>query len=236
MVARHLSVIALSSLLTLTAAAQTGAGNPLTLQPGSRLWVEGTSTVRGFTCTAPSVNATIQTSSGGAVAATLAGEKSVSAVRIEVPSRSLDCANGTMNSHMFKALNAEQHPTIVFRMTSYDLTTVDPNTATVKLNGRLSLGGQEKPITMTAEAKQGPGGTLAGDRLPGCSTHRLRAPAAQPDDGHHEGGRRREGAVRSGSEELIHEGPESAGISRPPPNPEGEMTPSSNHESSRTRR
>jgi polyisoprenoid-binding protein YceI len=179
MAVRHLSVIALSSLLALTAAAQNGASNALTLQPESRLWVEGTSSVRGFTCKAPTVNATIQTNTSGAVAATFAGEKSVSAVRVEVPARSLDCDNGTMNSHMYTALKAAEHPTIVFRMTSYDLTTKDPTTATVKLTGRLSLGGQERPITMTAEAKQGPGGTLrvTGSQDVKLTDHGLRPPS-----------------------------------------------------------
>ena len=32
-----------------------------------------------------------------------------------------DCRNGTMNSHMLKALKATDHPQITFRMDSYDL-------------------------------------------------------------------------------------------------------------------
>ncbi len=179
MVARNVSVLALSGLLAIGAAAQNGMNGSLGLQPESRLWVEGTSTVRSFTCRAPTVNATIATSSVDAVAATLSGEKAVSTVRLEVPARSMDCDNGTMNGHMLTALKANEHPTIVFRMTSYDLTARDGSTATVRLQGRLNLGGQERPITMTAEGRQGPNGTLrlVGTQDVKLSDHGLRAPS-----------------------------------------------------------
>jgi polyisoprenoid-binding protein YceI len=177
MVARNVSVFALSGLLAIGAAAQSGMGGSLGLQPDSRLWVEGTSTVRSFTCRAPTVNATVSTSSAEAVAATLSGEKAVSTVRIEVPARSLDCDNGTMNGHMLNALKASEHPTISFRMTSYDLTPRD-GSATVRLQGRLNIGGQERPITMNAEARPGPSGALrlVGQQEVKLSDHGLRAP------------------------------------------------------------
>jgi polyisoprenoid-binding protein YceI len=156
---RIAATIALTALLATAAATQGPAANNMTLQPGSKLWVEGTSTVRGFSCAAGTINAAVAATSTGAVAATLAGQKAISTVHIEVPAQSLDCENGTMNGHMLKAIKADQHKSIVFHMTAYDVTT-QGSEATVKLTGRLRLGGQEKPINMTAVAKQGPGGTL----------------------------------------------------------------------------
>jgi polyisoprenoid-binding protein YceI len=160
MITRVASALALTSLLATAAAAQPAPGNILTLQPESRLWVEGTSTVRDFSCRAPQVEATVETSSVNAITATLGGDRVVNTIRVEVPARSLDCENGTMNGHMYKAIKADQHPMIVFRLTSYELAPKGAEAATVTLKGKLQLGGQEKDITLSAEARQGPAGTL----------------------------------------------------------------------------
>ena len=93
----------------------------LDLQPESRLWVAGTSTVRAFQCQAAAFDARIESTGADAVAAVLAGEKAVSTIEVIVPAEKLDCRNGTMNEHMRKALKAKEFPTVVFRAESYDL-------------------------------------------------------------------------------------------------------------------
>ena len=131
----------------------------LDLQPESRLWVAGTSTVRSFQCQAGAFDAKIESASADAVAAVLAGEKVVSRVEVTVPAEKLDCRNGTMNEHMRKALKAKEFPTVVFRASSYDLARTSDSVA-VTLIGSLTLGGVEKPITVKAYAKAGDNGTL----------------------------------------------------------------------------
>ena len=131
----------------------------LDLQPESRLWVAGTSTVRAFQCQAGAFDAKIESSGADAVAAVLAGEEAVSTIEVTVPAEKLDCHNGTMNEHMRKALKAKEFPTVVFRAASYDLSRTGESVA-VTLNGSLTLGGLEKPITVKAQAKPGPDGTL----------------------------------------------------------------------------
>jgi len=131
----------------------------LDLQPASRLWVSGTSTVRAFQCQAAAFDATIVSSGADAVAAVLAGEKAVSTIEVTVPAQKLECRNGTMNEHMRKALKAKEFPTVVFRATSYDLARTSESVG-VTLNGTLTLGGVEKPITVNAQAKPGADGTL----------------------------------------------------------------------------
>lgn len=132
---------------------------PIDVQPESRLWVAGTSTVRSFECQAGSFDAKLEAAGSNAVAAVLAGEKAVSAVVVTVPTDKLDCRNSTMNEHMRKALKAAQHPTVVFRVDTYELTKAAEGVA-VALNGTLTLGGVEKPITVNAQAKPGENGTL----------------------------------------------------------------------------
>ncbi len=155
---RTYTSLALAALLPLTVAAARVV-MPLDLQPESRLRVAGTSTVRSFQCQATSFDAKIESAAAGAVAAVLAGEKAVSAVTVTVPVEKLDCKNSTMNEHMRKALKASQNPTVVFRVNAYELTRAADAVA-VTLDGTLTLGGVEKPITVIAQAKPGENGTL----------------------------------------------------------------------------
>ena len=135
----------------------TSAFERLTLQPESRLWVEGTSTVKRFTCKASEVDATVE-GAPNAIAQVAAAEKGVSAVRVRVEAAKLECGNGTMNDHMRKALKAEANPVIDFKLASYDVSR-DGDGVTGTLNGTLSLGGVEKPISIPAVGKS-EGGAL----------------------------------------------------------------------------
>jgi polyisoprenoid-binding protein YceI len=138
--------------------AATPRATALDLQPTSRLWISGTSTVRSFECSAATFDANVE-SVPGAATAVLAGEKAVSAVEIRVNTERLDCKNGTMNEHMLKALKAKTNPTIVFKLASYDLAK-QAEAVRVTLNGTLSMGGVEKPISLTANATEGNSGML----------------------------------------------------------------------------
>ena len=140
------------------AMAATPRATALDLQPTSRLWISGTSTVRSFECSASTFDANVE-SVPGAATAVLAGEKAVSAVEIRVNTERLDCKNGTMNEHMLKALKAKTNPTIVFKLASYDLAK-QAEAVRVTLNGTLSMGGVEKPISLTANATEGTSGML----------------------------------------------------------------------------
>ena len=128
------------------------ATEQLSLQPESKLWVEGSSTIRSFTCTARVVTALVDTKSANAIPLLLIGEKAVIAVDVKVPAEELDCGNGTMNEHMLKAIKGVENPRILFRLSSYEIARA-AGTATGTLNGTLELGGVKKPITITAVGK-----------------------------------------------------------------------------------
>lgn len=139
----------------------------LTLQPGSRLWFDGTSNVKDFTCKSSTLAATVVTSGADAAPAIVAGSKSVTSVDFTLPVSSLDCDNGTMNGHMRKALEMEKHPRIAFTLSSYDLATGDAGVA-VTFVGSLTIRGSAQPVTLLARATPGADGGL---RLVG--THEL---------------------------------------------------------------
>lgn len=151
---------ALPALLAtaLVAASPVQMDGSLNVRPGSRLWVDGTSTVRSFSCEATSFDAQIA-ATDQAVNAVLNGVKAVQSVRVTVPAKALDCKNGTMNGHMLKALKADQHDEIAFALESYDLT---PENGTVRaaLNGTLTMGGVTKPISFEADVSSSDSGAL----------------------------------------------------------------------------
>ena len=146
-----------STLLTLAillpaSGAWTVANEMLVLQPQSRLWIDGTSTVRSFSCKAGEVNAVVEASGPDAIPQLLTGDKGVKDVRVTVPAERLDCGNGTMNEHMRKALKVTDNKTIEFRLTDYDVSRGTDGIAGT-INGKLVLGGVTRSITLKAEGK-----------------------------------------------------------------------------------
>ena len=134
------------------------ADDGLTLGNGSRLWIEGTSTVRGYKCTSTALRATIGAGSD-AVRAVLAGNKAVTSVQFTVPAKTLDCGNGTMNGHMLEALKAKENPDISFRLVSYDLAAAD-SAATGTLSGVLTIGGTDQTVALPVQVAAGAAGAL----------------------------------------------------------------------------
>ena len=149
----------MAAVLTPAAVAWTVATHLATLQPDSRLWVSGTSTVRSFECKATEIGAKIEAASPEIARDVVSGQKSVQTVVVKVAPAKLDCANGTMNEHMLKAVKAKDNPLIEFRMSSYDIVRSEAATAGT-INGTLSLGGVQKDITLQATGSVGPNGTL----------------------------------------------------------------------------
>jgi polyisoprenoid-binding protein YceI len=131
----------------------------LVAQPQSKLWVEGTSTIKPFQCSVPSFTISVKGTGAGAVDAVLAGQKAVKTVELTVPAAKIDCGNGTMNEHMRTALKAEENPTIKFALSSYDVAKAgDGAKGTVR--GTLALGGAQHPIDVSATATDAGNGAM----------------------------------------------------------------------------
>jgi len=137
------------AILVPASGAWTVANEQLVLQRQSRLWIDGTSTIRSFTCRAPEVNAVVEVNGANAISGLLAGEKGVKTVQVTVPAEKMDCGNGKMNDHMRNALKVTENPTITFNLTNYDVAkSADGISGTI--NGTLDLGGVKKPISLQA--------------------------------------------------------------------------------------
>lgn len=136
-------------LLLLPTLGWKAASETLTLQPTSKLWVEGTSTIRSWSCKSGDVSAVVEATNANAVTQLFTGEKAVKAVDVTVTSDKLECGNGIMNDHMKNALKIKDFPTIDFRVGNYDITRTSVGISGT-LNGTLSLGGVNKPIAVAA--------------------------------------------------------------------------------------
>jgi polyisoprenoid-binding protein YceI len=147
-------------LLFATRAVETDNASRLLLASQSRLWVDGTSTVRSYTCQAERIDVTVQLdpAAGGAEMASL--NQAVKRVELTVPVTQLECGNTTMNSHMRTALKASEHQTIAFRMTRLNVVTTSAGQARTTLEGRLRIAGQDRPATLTGELVEAPDGSL----------------------------------------------------------------------------
>ena len=132
--------------------AWTVANEMLVLQPQSRLWIDGTSSIRSFSCKAGEVNAVVEASGPNAIPQLLTGDKGVKSVRVTVPAEQIDCGNGTMNEHMRKAIKLAEYKTIEFRLSDYDVARGADGIAGT-INGTLVLGGVTKPVAIKAEGK-----------------------------------------------------------------------------------
>lgn len=117
-----------------------------TLGKESRLWLEGTSTVRSFKCTANKIDAEVNAEPGAKPA------DMVKSASLVVVVASLECGNKTMNEHMLKALKSRENPQITWRMSSYEV-----NGPNVEIKGNLTIAGKENPIELrgTGSAENG---------------------------------------------------------------------------------
>jgi len=156
---------AIAGLTAVTGFAQLTPRN-LSLAKGSRLWIEGTSTVRSFSCTATKVDVNVVAEPG------VASAELVQTASLAVPVSSLDCRNGTMNGHMQKALKAGAHPQITWKMSGYKV----DGTAVV-IDGQLTIAGKDNPIELRATGTADATGTI---RLKGSKQFKMSEYGVKP--------------------------------------------------------
>lgn len=154
------TVRSLATLTGMMVLAGSSAVAPITFQPESKLWVDGTSTVRSYSCKATTMRGSVQSAEAGATLEMAQLRKAVRTVEVAVPVQGLECGNGTMNGHLRKALKAEENPTVKFELSQYDLVAGGGSEGAVTLKGRLVIAGQEKPVTIQADLSTDAAGTL----------------------------------------------------------------------------
>lgn len=132
----------------------------LAAAPESRLRVDGTSTLRDFSCDSGALEAAVLLAPPHAEldVASLVG--AVESAEVEIAAGALDCGNGTMNEHMRRALKVEANPLVRFTLERHEATPLTGDTVAVEMSGRLALAGVERTIPVSATASRETGGAL----------------------------------------------------------------------------
>lgn len=137
----RLSLAAASLVITAPALAQ----RSVTFSPASKIVIEGRSNVHAWTCATSNFEATITAPD---LPATESGSK-LTAVALSIPVKSIDCGHGDMNRNLQKAMHADEHEMITFRMTAYEAAKKGDSYDAV-MRGTLTINGVDKPVDVRA--------------------------------------------------------------------------------------
>ena len=130
-----------------------------------KVTIAGTSNVHDWTCSTSTIAAAIMVPQ----AAPSELGKNVESINVTIPVKSLDCGKGQMTSNLVKAMHADQHPTIAYRMGSYSARPAAAGyQAAVK--GSLTINGVTRPVTMNTTARPDGKGSVRVDGSTSFST------------------------------------------------------------------
>lgn len=153
------AMVALLTPIATTVAAQETAR--VTVAPESKLWIEGTSNLHGWSCKAEKLDAEIDFDAAVAAQLATAAPKALKRVQIKVPVKSLKCGHGAMDDNLYKALNADATPEISYILATFEAVPADvKDSFTLRTVGTLTVAGKENKLTMDVEATRLPDGTV----------------------------------------------------------------------------
>jgi len=154
----HLAAAALLGALAATAAGQSTVH--VAVGPESKLWIEGTSNLHGWSCAAEKFDAAIEIDVGAATDLAAVAPKALKRVEVKVPVRALKCGHGGMDDNMYKALKADATPEISYIMATFDAVPGEADAFTLKTTGTLAMAGKENKLAMEVVATRLPDGTV----------------------------------------------------------------------------
>ncbi len=153
---------ALAALVVCASLAQAAPGD-LTLQSGSRLWLTGTSTMHDYTSQASRLEVAFTSDpalwpagvTGGDALEGLIRARGVTAIDVVVGVTGLKSGKDGLDKNMYKALLAEKHPEIRFKVAGYEVGAAGDTAGTpIDARGTLTVAGVEREIAMTATARR----------------------------------------------------------------------------------
>jgi polyisoprenoid-binding protein YceI len=150
---------ALTALVATSVAAQETAR--VAVAPESKLWIEGTSNLHGWTCKAEQMDASVDLDKAAAAQLSVAPPKALKRVEVKVPVKSLKCGHGAMDDNLYKALNADATPNISYIMATFEAAPGETKDSfTLKTIGTLSIAGKENKLSMEVVAVRMADGTV----------------------------------------------------------------------------
>ena len=153
----YIAAAALLGVLAATGAAQTAR---VPVSADSKLWIEGTSNLHGWSCKAEKFDAAIELDAAAIAELATATPKVLKRVEVKVPVKALKCGHGGMDDNLYKALKADETPEISYILATFDAAAGEGEGFTLKTNGTLAIAGKENKLAMDVVATRLPDGTV----------------------------------------------------------------------------
>jgi polyisoprenoid-binding protein YceI len=155
----YFAAVTLLATLATTAATQETAR--VVVAPESKVWIEGTSNLHGWSCKAEKLEAVIELDAAAAAQVSVAPPKALKKVDVKVPVRALKCGHGAMDDNLYKALKADGNPNISYILATFEATPGETkDTFTLKTVGTLNIAGKENKLSMDVAATRLSDGTV----------------------------------------------------------------------------
>ena len=152
------------ALVTLAVAATGGGAQEnarVAVSPESKLWIEGTSNLHGWSCKATTLDAAVEFDAAIAAQLTVAPPKALKKVHVKVPVKSIKCGHGGMDGNLYKALKADESPDISYILATFEAAPGEAKDSfTLHTVGTLTIAGTENKISMDVVATRLPDGTV----------------------------------------------------------------------------
>jgi len=150
------------ALITLAAAAA-GAQETarVAASPESKLWIEGTSNLHGWSCKATTLDAALELDAAAAAQVSVAPPKALKKVQVKVPVKSIKCGHGGMDDNLYKALKADESPDISYILATFEAAPGEAKDSfMLHTVGTLTIAGKENKVSMDVVATRLPDGTV----------------------------------------------------------------------------
>jgi polyisoprenoid-binding protein YceI len=155
---RNLMTVALIALASVVARGQDAR---VAVSPDSKLWIDGTSNLHGWTCRATTLDASIDIDAALAAQIATAPPKALKRVQVKVPVKSLKCGHDAMDNNLYKALKADEAADITYILATFDAAPGEAKDMfTLHTVGTLSVAGTERKVEMDVVATRLPDGSV----------------------------------------------------------------------------
>lgn len=147
----------ITGMLAAAAMAQTVVvSGPYHVEKGSRIWIEGSTSVSEFTCTSEKIDGYghFNDDSLRTEKTSLSVGNKQPNVRVSLPDHSLDCGKRQMNHDMYNALKAEKFPVIHYHLDNAQILTATDSTSgwfKVDTFGKLTIAGKTNNVNMIVD-------------------------------------------------------------------------------------
>jgi polyisoprenoid-binding protein YceI len=123
------------------------------VSPESKLWIEGTSNLHGWSCKATTLDAAVEIDAAAAAQLTAAAPKALKKVQVKVPVKSIKCGHGGMDDNLYKALKADETPDISYILATFEAVPGEAKDSfMLHTIGTLTIAGKENKVSMDVVA------------------------------------------------------------------------------------